>query len=97
MIIIFPTELRPILDNVDTSGTLNNILVDGLGEALLTIGIPLFAGLVWNKWAGGGAGFLLGDNRTGRKDRQGENAGQYPFHDHLPGQVGTAEGRGWRG
>jgi hypothetical protein len=60
LIIIFPTELRSILSDVDSSGILNSILVDGLGEALLTIGIPMFAGLLWNKWAGGGAGFLLG-------------------------------------
>ena len=60
LIIIFPTELANILLEVDPSYTLNAILVDGLGEALLTVGIPMFAGLVWNKWAGGGAGFLLG-------------------------------------
>jgi hypothetical protein len=60
LIIIFPTELRSILSDVDSSGILNSILVDGLGEALLTIGIPMFAGLLWNKWAGGGAGFILG-------------------------------------
>jgi len=60
LIIIFPTELRSIISGVDSSGILNSILVDGLGEAILTIGIPMFAGLVWNKWAGGGAGFMLG-------------------------------------
>jgi hypothetical protein len=60
LIIIFPTELANILMDVDPSYTLNAILVDGLGEALLTVGIPLFAGLIWNKWAGGGAGFITG-------------------------------------
>ena len=60
LIIIFPTELANILLQVDPSYTLNAILVDGLGEALLTVGIPMFAGLVWNKWAGGGAGFITG-------------------------------------
>ena len=60
LIIIFPTELADILLDVDPSYTLNAILVDGFGEALLIVGIPMFAGLVWNKWAGGGAGFLLG-------------------------------------
>lgn len=60
LIIIFPTELANILMEVDPSYTLNAILVDGLGEALLTVGIPMFAGLVWNKFAGGGAGFILG-------------------------------------
>jgi hypothetical protein len=60
VIIIFPLELAPILLEVDPSYTLNAIIVDGLGEAILTVGIPLFAGLIWNKFAGGAAGFLLG-------------------------------------
>ncbi|MCJ7613717.1 hypothetical protein MUO71_02985 [Candidatus Bathyarchaeota archaeon] len=60
LIIIFPTELSKILADVDPSLQLNAIFVDGLGEAILTTGIPLFAGLIWNQWAGGGAGFLLG-------------------------------------
>jgi len=60
LIIIFPLELAPILLEVDPSYTLNAIIVDGLGEAILTIAIPLFAGLIWNKFAGGAAGFLLG-------------------------------------
>ena len=60
LIIIFPTELANILMDVDPSYTLNAILVDGLGEALLTVGIPMFAGLIWNKFAGGGAGFITG-------------------------------------
>ena len=60
LIIIFPLELAPILLEIDPSYTLNAIVVDGLGEAILTVGIPLFAGLIWNKFAGGAAGFLLG-------------------------------------
>ncbi|MFA5364043.1 MAG: hypothetical protein WC325_02550 [Candidatus Bathyarchaeia archaeon] len=60
LIIIFPTELRSVLNSVDSSGGLTAILVDGLGEALLTVAIPLFLGLLWNQWAGGAAGFLLG-------------------------------------
>ena len=60
LIVIFPEELSKILADVDPSMTLNAILIDGLGEAILTVGIPLFAGLIWNQFAGGGAGFLLG-------------------------------------
>jgi hypothetical protein len=60
LIIIFPTELAKILAEVDPELGLNAIFVDGLGEAILTVGIPLFAGLIWNKWAGGGAGFITG-------------------------------------
>ena len=60
LIIIFPTEIAKLLAEVDPSLSLNAILVDGLGEAILTVAIPMFAGLIWNQWAGGGAGFLLG-------------------------------------
>jgi len=60
LIIVFPTTIADLLLEIDPSFGLNAILVDGLGEALLVTAIPLFAGLIWNKWAGGGAGFLLG-------------------------------------
>lgn len=60
LIIFFPTTLRSVLDGVDPSQGLSAILVDGLGDALLVTAIPLFAGLIWNKWAGGGAGFITG-------------------------------------
>jgi len=60
LIIIFPTQLRAILADLDPSGGLTAILVDGLGETLLTVAVPLFLGLLWNQWAGGAAGFLLG-------------------------------------
>ena len=60
LIIIFPQELSKILADLDPSLTLNAILLDGLAQALLTVAIPLFAGLIWNQWAGGGTGFLLG-------------------------------------
>ena len=60
LIIIFPFEISKILADVDPSMSLNAILVDGLAQAILTTGIPLFAGLIWNQYAGGGAGFLLG-------------------------------------
>jgi hypothetical protein len=60
LIIIFPTTIADLLLEVDPNFGLNAILVDGLGEALLVTAIPLFAGLIWNKWAGGATGFLLG-------------------------------------
>jgi hypothetical protein len=60
LIIIFPTEIAKLLAEVDPTLSLNAILVDGLGEAILTVAIPLFAGLIWNQFAGGAAGFLLG-------------------------------------
>ncbi len=60
LIIIFPFELSKILAEVDPTLGLNAIFVDSLAEAILIVAIPLFAGLIWNKWAGGGAGFILG-------------------------------------
>ena len=60
LIIAFPTVIGTALLNIDPSYTLNAILVDGLGEAILTVGIPMFLGLLWNQWAGGASGFLLG-------------------------------------
>lgn len=55
LIVVFPFYLGPILDP-----TLRAILVHGLGEAILIIGVPMLFGLIWNQWAGGASGFLLG-------------------------------------
>jgi hypothetical protein len=55
LIVIFSFYLSPVLDP-----TLKAIVVDGLGEAILIIGVPMLLGLVWNQWAGGASGFLLG-------------------------------------
>ena len=55
LIAIFPHYLKPNLDP-----TLAAILVDGLAEAILIIGVPMLFGLIWNQWAGGAAGFLMG-------------------------------------
>lgn len=56
LIIIFPAYLKPII----ADPTLKAIFVDGLGEAILIIAVPMLLGLLWNRWAGGAAGFLLG-------------------------------------
>ncbi|MEM0058766.1 MAG: hypothetical protein QXG09_07895 [Candidatus Bathyarchaeia archaeon] len=56
LIIIFPAYLKPII----ADPTLQAIFVDGLGEAILIIAVPMLFGLLWNRWAGGAAGFLLG-------------------------------------
>jgi hypothetical protein len=60
VIIIFPTLVGPALHGVDVGGTLESILVWGIEEAILIVGVPMLIGLVWNQWAGGAAGFLLG-------------------------------------
>ncbi len=36
------------------------IFVFGFEEAIMTTIVPMMFGLLWNKWAGGAAGFLLG-------------------------------------
>jgi uncharacterized membrane protein YeaQ/YmgE (transglycosylase-associated protein family) len=60
VIIAFPTLVGPALRGVDPSGTLEGILVYGFPEMVLIVAIPMLIGLVWNPWAGGASGFLLG-------------------------------------
>ena len=36
------------------------ILVFGIAEMIMTVAAPIVFGLLWNKWAGGATGFLLG-------------------------------------
>lgn len=60
LIVFFVMVLSPFLIEVDPSLALQHSLVDGLGETLLISGLPLIAGLLWNQWAGGATGFLLG-------------------------------------
>lgn len=55
LIIVFPAYLAPVLDP-----TLKAIFIDGLAEAILIVAVPLLFGLMWNQWAGGASGFLLG-------------------------------------
>jgi hypothetical protein len=60
VIIAWPTALSSALLNIDPSYALNAIFVDGFFEAVLLVGVPMFFGLLWNQWAGGSSGFLLG-------------------------------------
>ena len=60
VIIAFPVYLRPALHEIDPSMTLESILILGLEEAILIVGVPMLLGLLWNQWAGGASGFLLG-------------------------------------
>ena len=41
------------------TNTIAVILVNGFAEMII-LGIPLVLGLLWNKWAGGAAGFIMG-------------------------------------
>jgi riboflavin transporter FmnP len=57
VIVVFPL-LTPFLASVNPA--LIGILVYGLEEQILIVAIPLFLGLLWNQWAGGASGFILG-------------------------------------
>ena len=41
------------------SNTIAVILTSGFAQ-MIVLGIPLVLGLLWNKWAGGAAGFIMG-------------------------------------
>jgi hypothetical protein len=41
------------------TNTIAVILVNGFAQMII-LGIPLVLGLLWNKWAGGAAGFIMG-------------------------------------
>jgi len=71
LIVAFPAILRPLLDNAFYPGNMitgaaaspyaviTTILTHGFA-LILVFAIPVILGLVWNKWAGGAAGFLMG-------------------------------------
>ena len=58
LIMAFPVVIGPGLHNINT--TLETIFVAGLEEAILVVAFPMLLGLIWNQWAGGASGFLLG-------------------------------------
>jgi len=58
LVMAFPVFIGPGLHNVNT--TLEQIFVSGLEEAILIVAFPMMLGLLWNQWAGGACGFLLG-------------------------------------
>jgi hypothetical protein len=70
VIVLFPAVLRPALDSWFPPATMAN--PNGSPYAFLTaifthgfalmvvLGVPLFLGLNWSKYAGGAAGFLMG-------------------------------------
>ena len=71
LIIAFPAIIRPALDATfpppdmmtGAEGSpyafITVILTHGFSQMII-LGIPLLLGLLWNKWAGGAAGFLTG-------------------------------------
>ena len=57
IIIAFPLS-ESTLSQVNPA--LVGILVFGIAEMIMTVAAPIVFGLLWNRWAGGAAGFLLG-------------------------------------
>ncbi len=48
-----------VLGEAGLGGTVAVILSQGFAQ-MIVLGIPLILGLLWNKWAGGAAGFIMG-------------------------------------
>jgi hypothetical protein len=48
-----------VLGTDGLGGTIAIILTQGFAK-MIVLGVPLILGLVWNKWAGGAAGFIMG-------------------------------------
>ena len=71
VIVLFPALLRPALDSWFPAGDpmtgagaspyafVTVIFTHGF-SLMIILGVPLFLGLTWNKWAGGAAGFVTG-------------------------------------
>jgi hypothetical protein len=59
VIIWFPLNER-WLASLTEDGALQGILVFGVQEVIMIVAVPMLLGLLWNKWAGGASGFLLG-------------------------------------
>jgi hypothetical protein len=57
VIIAFPAS-SSVLASINPA--LIGILVYGFEEVIMLAAIPLFLGLLWNQWAGGVSGFMLG-------------------------------------
>ena len=59
--IIIPTVVGLLIVGVSMVSTPSLIgLKYPLLEAIVIVGVPMLIGLIWNQWAGGASGFLLG-------------------------------------
>ena len=54
-----PSGPHAVLGQTGIAGTIGVILTQGFAQ-MIVLGIPLVLGLLWNKWAGGAAGFIMG-------------------------------------
>jgi hypothetical protein len=58
-IYINPSGNQHVLGVSGLAGTIGVILTQGFAQMII-LGVPLVLGLLWNKWAGGAAGFIMG-------------------------------------
>lgn len=56
---INPSGSEHILGATGALGTVGVILTQGFAQ-MIVLGVPMVLGLLWNKWAGGAAGFIMG-------------------------------------
>lgn len=63
VIIWFPLNERWLM-SLGLGGALQGIFVFGVQEVIMIVAVPLLAGLMWNRWAGGATGFLMGSIYT---------------------------------
>jgi hypothetical protein len=57
IIIWFPLNERNLMN---LNPAFQGIFVFGVQEVIMVVAVPMIVGLMWNKWAGGATGFLLG-------------------------------------
>ncbi|MCW4011273.1 MAG: hypothetical protein NWF05_11770 [Candidatus Bathyarchaeota archaeon] len=57
VIIWFPLNERTL---ASINPAFQGIFVFGVQEVVMIVAVPMLLGLLWNKWAGGASGFLLG-------------------------------------
>jgi hypothetical protein len=57
VIIWFPLNERTL---ASINPAFQGIFVYGVQEVIMIVAVPMLVGLLWNKWAGGATGFLLG-------------------------------------
>ena len=57
LIIWFPLNERTF---AQINPAFQGIFVFGVQEVIMIVAVPMLLGLIWNKWAGGASGFLLG-------------------------------------
>jgi hypothetical protein len=58
-VFVNPNGDKHVLGETGIGGTLAIVFTQGFGQ-MIVLGVPLVLGLLWNKWAGGAAGFIMG-------------------------------------